>query len=664
MKRISLIFSILLTTLLLLTGCTEQPKPEQRLADYTKLWNQQDFAKMYDYVSASTKKKMTKTQFIERYEKIYQGIEIKNLKVTYKQPEDPDKHDDNEKVKLTYAVSMNTIAGPVTFKQQATLSKEGKEEQENWYINWNASHIFPQLDDDEKVSVDVYPAVRGEIVDRNERGLAMNGTVVEVNITPELTTAATIAQVANILHISTEEIEKQLNQSWVQPSYLVPIKKLAPSATSQINQLTRIAGVSLADIEERVYPYAAATAHLIGYVGTVSAEDLEKNKGYTAQDRIGKTGLERILEKRLKGEPGAKIYIKAANGTEKVIAEEAGKEGETITLTIDAKLQQDIYQQYQNEAGSAAAINPITGETLALVSSPSYDPNKYVLGISNAEQAALTNDPKKPLFNRFSAVYAPGSTLKGIVAAIALQNGINPNEAISIQGLQWKKSTWKDHSITRVANPGIAIDMQNALIYSDNIYFAQKALQIGKKKFTSGLKQFGFEEKMPFDYPITASNIGDISSEGRLADSGYGQAQIQMSTIHLATAYSAFVDQGNIIQPFLLTKEKMKPIVWKEHVITKQQASQMTDMLKAVVKHPKGGTHALDDLGLELAGKTGTAEMKASKTSTGTENGWTVAMDTNDPSLIMAWMIENVKGRGGSHLVVDKMKPIFKKQVK
>ena len=159
--------------------------------------------------------------------------------------------------------------------------------------------------------------------------------------------------------------------------------------------------------------------------------------------------------------------------------------------------------------------------------------------------------------------------------------------------MQWKKSNWKDHSITRVANPGIPIDMEKALIYSDNIYFAQKALEIGKQKFTSGLKDFGFEEKLPFDYPITASNIGDINSEGRLADSGYGQGQIQMSTLHLTVAYSAFLNKGNIITPLLIEEEKMKPLLWKKNVITEKQAQQITDMLKQVVEHPKGGAHKL-----------------------------------------------------------------------
>ena len=132
---------------------------------------------------------------------------------------------------------------------------------------------------------------------------------------------------------------------------------------------------------------------------------------------------------------------------------------------------------------------------------------------------------------------------------------MDPNESINIQGKTWAKSTWKDHSITRVADPGVAIDMEKALIYSDNIYFAQKALGLGKDKFTSGLKAFGFDDALDYDYPIKASSIGKVDSEGRLADAGYGQAQVQMSTLHLAMTYSAFLNEGNILEAFVNNRQ-------------------------------------------------------------------------------------------------------------
>ncbi|MGE7875981.1 penicillin-binding transpeptidase domain-containing protein [Peribacillus muralis] len=668
MKKLALVSSLLLMSVLFLAGCSDEPSPEERFAAYTKLWNKQDFTKMYEYLSPETKKEISADEFAKRYEKIYKGIEVDRLKVDYKQPKEEEKHKDGEKVNLAYTVDLSTVAGPVSSEHQATLVKEGEGDEENWYIKWNESYIFPQLKAGEKISVQSYPAVRGEIVDRNERGLAMNGTVSEVGIVPEkmANETETVKKVAGMLNMSTDELNKKLKQSWVKPGYFVPIKKMSSDNIAALEKLLAIPGVSVNNTEARIYPYKEATAHLIGYVGEASAEDLEKlqGKGYTASDVIGKRGLEEVLEGRLKGKPGGKIYIKTEAGEEKVIAEKPAEEGETITLTIDAELQKDIFEQYKNEVGSATALEPKTGETLALVSSPSFDPNKYIFGITKEEQKALEEDSRKPLLNRFSSTFAPGSTIKALTAAIALKNGVDPNEAISIHGKTWAKSTWKDHSITRVSDPGVAIDMEKALIYSDNIYFAQKALGLGKEKFTSGLKAFGFDEPLKYDYPIKASSIGKIDSEGRLADAGYGQAQVQMSTLHLAMTYSAFLNEGNIVRPTLLTGDKKEKEIWKKNAITAEQANTITKMLTQVVEHPKGSGHGVNDLGIKIAAKTGTAEIKASKNSDGTENGWFVAMDTENPELLMAWMVEDVKGRGGSHVVIDHMKPVLKKYLK
>ncbi|MFJ7745057.1 penicillin-binding transpeptidase domain-containing protein [Peribacillus sp. NPDC097295] len=668
MKKLALVFGCLLMSVLFLAGCSEEPSPEERFAAYTKLWNKQDFTKMYDYLSADTKKKVSADEFAERYKKIYKGIEADQIKVGYTKPKEEKEHKDDEKVNLAYTVNMETLAGAVSSDHKAILVKEEKDKEENWYIKWDESYIFPDLKAGEKISVESYPAIRGEIVDRNERGLAMNGMVAEIGIVPEKmgNEKATINEVAGILNMTSDEVEKKLNQSWVQPSYFVPIKQMSSDDTATLNKLVSIPGVSVNNADERIYPYNKATAHLIGYVGEASAEDLEKlkGKGYTANDVIGKRGLEQILEERLKGKPGGKIFIKTEEGQEKVIAEKPAEEGETITLTIDAELQKDIFTQYDNEVGSATALDPNTGEALALVSSPSFDPNKYVLGITNAEQKALEEDPDKPLLNRFSSTFAPGSTIKALTAAIELKNGVDPKVAINIEGTKWAKSGWKDHSITRVSNPGVPIDMEKALIYSDNIYFAQQALKLGKDKFSKGLQDFGFDESLNFDYPVKASSIGKLDSEGRLADASYGQAQVQMSTLHLAMTYSAFLNEGNIIAPSLVTGDKTEKKQWKENIVSADQASTITKMLTQVVEHPKGTAHDLNDLKIKLAAKTGTAETKASKNSTGTENGWLVAMDTEDPELIMAWMMEDVKGRGGSHLVSDKMKPVLKKYLK
>ncbi|MBA9027836.1 penicillin-binding transpeptidase domain-containing protein [Peribacillus huizhouensis] len=660
MKKI-LFISILFV---ILSGCSDKgPVPEDRFAAYVKLWNEQNYEEMYKYLSSEAKKTINEKDFTERYEKIYRDIKASNLKIAYKKPKETTNDKELKETKLPFSVSMNTMAGSVKFDHQATLVKEGKDDKENWYIDWNTTYIFPELEEGDKVSITTYPAIRGEIVDRNEQYLAMNGSVVEVGIVPEemADPNAIITQTSKLLHMSKAEVEKKLNQSWVKPNYFVPLKKVAVEDPALKEALANIPSIHLNEVAGRVYPYKEVTAHLIGYIGEITAEELKtwEKKGYRANDVIGKRGLEQILEERLKGKPGAKISVNTERGQEKIIAEKKAEEGETIVLTIDVGLQQQIFAQYKGESGSAVALNPLTGETLALVSSPSFDPNQYVLGMTAAQQEALESDPNKPLINRFSATFSPGSTIKGLTASIAMKNGINPNEAIEIKGKTWKKSNWKDHSITRVSTPGKPINMTDALVYSDNIYFAQKALQLGTDKFSKGLKDFGFDENIPFEYAIKASQIGKIDSEGRLADSGYGQGQVLMSPLHVALSYTTFVNEGNMIAPKLFLDGNDKPAYWKENVISKDQATQMTKMLTQVVSNRAGSAHSLSETGIPLAGKTGTAEIKQSKESTGTENGWFVGYNTDNPRLLMTWMMENVKGRGGSHLVVDKMKPVW-----
>ncbi|RFU67112.1 penicillin-binding transpeptidase domain-containing protein [Peribacillus saganii] len=662
MKRLILLF-IATFLMFALSACKEEePQPEERFAAYTKLWNSQKFDEMYDYLSTDAKKGISKKDFIDRYEKIYDGIEIENLKITYKKPKEIKEDSKRKNASLPYDASMETIAGPVNFSQKAKFVKEERDKAVNWYIDWNPKHIFPELKEGEKVSVDSYPAVRGEIVDRNERGLALNGSVYEAGIVPEKMTGNeqnSISQTAKLLNMSEEEIQKQLDQTWVQPGSFVPLKKFSMEQTALLEQLIKVPGVMVNETEDRIYPYKEATAHLIGYIGPISAEELEKRKGegYSANDVIGKRGLEQVFEERLKGEGGASIYIKAENGQEKVIATKPAEEGETIYLTIDAELQKTILAQYKGAKGTAAAIHPVTGETLALVSSPSFDPNKFVLGISQSERTALEKNPDKPLLNRFTSLYSPGSTIKPLVAAAALENGVDPNKAMNIKGLQWQKSkSWGNYRITRVHDYGKPVNMKDALVYSDNIYFAQKALELGQEKFTAGLKKFGFEEKMIYEYPMSAAKIGDISTEIKLADSGYGQGQLQATSLHMAAAYTAFVNNGSIIAPTLeLDKEQQ---TWKPNTISANSNAAVMAGLKEIVTNPKGTAHSAADLGIPIAGKTGTAELKQKQGETGTENGWFVAFNTENPRLLIALMQENVP-KGGSKHAVDKVEAIM-----
>ena len=213
--------------------------------------------------------------------------------------------------------------------------------------------------------------------------------------------------------ISTEQIEKALSATWVQPDHFVPIKKISMHETELFEQLMAIPSVQKQDVDAREYPLGEAAGHLIGYVGPITADELEKNsgKGYRSIDLIGKRGLEQVFEERLKGENGVKIIIKKDNGTTETLAEKEVKHGESVRLTIESKMQTTIFNELNGEAGTASAINPITGETLALVSSPSFNPNTISLGATAKQWGVLEDDPKTPLLNRFRAIMSPDQSL-------------------------------------------------------------------------------------------------------------------------------------------------------------------------------------------------------------------------------------------------------------
>jgi penicillin-binding protein 3 len=660
-----IVFVAFIVLMMVLASCNKVPSPQDRFKEYTKLWNQQKFAKMYDdYLSKDAKKEISKKDFVNRYTKIYNDLEVTKLKVQYDQPKEAEKTKE-DRIELPFSVKMETVAGPIEFDQTALIVKEEKKDAENWYIDWHTGFIFPDLEAKDKISFAGTQAMRGEILDRNGNPLAKNGRAFEIGLIPEKmgdNPDDSIAKLAQQLQISPERIQKALSASWVKPNLFVPIGKIAESEVELLETLYEIPGVDKKNTDARVYPYTEAAAHLIGYTGPITADELEKlaDQGYESTDMIGKRGLEQVLDKQLKGQNGLKIFIKKPDGKQVVLAEKKVQDGENITLTIDATLQQQIFTSLTGEAGASAALDPITGETLALVSSPSFDPNKMAIGMTAAERQALEDNNQQPLLNRFKSTYVPGSVIKPITAAIALTAGtLTPDKTISVQGLNWQKDkSWGDYQVTRVTDPHTPVNLEKALIYSDNIYFAQAALGLGKEKLANGLKQFGFEEGLPYFYPIETSQMGNLDSDIKVADTGYGQGQLEVNILHLSAAYTPFLNSGNFIRP-ILTMDEKKGQIWKKEVVSAANAAKISEILLQVVENPQGTAHSGKINGLSIAGKTGTAELKLKQGESGTELGWFVGYKTTAPHLLISMMIENVQDRGGSHVPVEKVKNIF-----
>ena len=646
--------------------------PEELLVEYMDHIPKQEYEEMYAMLHIEASGNVSQEDFVTRNSAIYEGIEVQNIAVqiiAY----------DEEQMTVTYQTSFDTVAGTISFENKALFLKD----EEGYQLVWDDSLIFPNLASTDKVRVSTTQAERGEILDRNGRVLAGKGTASSVGIVPGKleNKEEAIAKIAELLEIAPEVIEKKLSAKWVKDDSFVPIKiipkvekielmKYKPDQkvlkeNERHETLLEIPGVMISDVEVREYPLGETAAHLVGYVQSVTAEDLEEHagEGYTANSVIGKSGMEGLFEKELKGKNGCRVYIVNSEGKEKEeLAYILVQDGHNIKLTIDANLQSSLYEQFKEDKSCSIAMNPYSGEILALVSTPSYDNNDFIMGLSSEQWTALNEDEDKPMYNRFRQVWCPGSTFKPIIAAIGLQSGaINPTEDYGNVRLSWQKdASWGSYYVTTL-HAYEPVILENALIYSDNIYFAKAALKIGSEEMESSLTGLGFNEELPFEIKMAESqfsNTDGIETEIQLADSGYGQGQILVNPLHMACIYSAFCNEGNIIKPYLVYQNEAEIEYWIPGAFSNETASRVLEGTKKVVNDSTGTGYAAHRDDIVLAGKTGTAEIKASKEDTsGTELGWfaiyTAEKDIECPILIIS-MVEDVKGRGGSGYVVKK----------
>ncbi len=650
--------------------------PEEVFQQYTACIEEGRYADMYAMLDEQSRLGITQDDFTVRNQNIYEGIGAANIAVV------PGEFDE-EASALQYQLSMDTSAGQVAFSNAVSFAFE--KEEGIWRIVWNDSLIFPDLEQTDKVRVSTQKAKRGDIFDRNGKLLAGGGTVTSIGLVPGKLSedpTADLQTLSALLELPVEAIRKSLDASWVKDDLFVPIRKLKKVYQAETDTwvvadpeleeaLLTIPGVMISNEDSRVYPLGQKAAHLVGYVQAITAEELKTKRtdGYTNQSLIGKVGLEALYEDRLRARDGIKIYIADQYGKEKkMLSSKAAQDGESIVCTIDADIQAALYDQFREDKSCSVAMNPWTGEVLALVSTPAYDNNDFVVGFTKNAWDALLADETLPMYNRFRKTWVPGSSFKPVTAAAGLTAGaFTQTENFGYSGPSWQKdASWGNYYVTTLHTYGEDVSLKNALIYSDNIYFAKAALKIGADTFAQQLEKIGFKQTPPFDIIMTASQYANkdaIASEIQLADSGYGQGEILVNPLHLAAIYSAFVNDGSMIRPYLLNKEAVTPAYWVEDAFSAEAAGIVSDVLTGVISSPNGTGHAAYLEGLPLAGKTGTAEIKAAKDdTTGTELGWFVVFPTERNaanSVMLVSMVEDVKDRGGSGYVVQKVRGVL-----
>ncbi|XUA57991.1 penicillin-binding transpeptidase domain-containing protein [Enterococcus faecium] len=611
---------------------------EKTVEQFVQALNKGDYNKAAEMTSkkAANKSALSEKEILDKYQNIYgaadvKGLQISNLKV--------DKKDDST-YSFSYKAKMNTSLGELKdLSYKGTLDRNDGQTT----INWQPNLVFPEMEGNDKVSLTTQEAARGNIIDRNGEPLATTGKLKQLGVVPSKLgdggeKTANIKAIASSFDLTEDAINQAISQSWVQPDYFVPLK-IIDGATPELP-----AGATIQEVDGRYYPLGEAAAQLIGYVGDITAEDIDKNPELSSNGKIGRSGLEMAFDKDLRGTTGGKLSITDADGVEKkVLIEHEVQNGKDIKLTIDAKAQKTAFDSLGGKAGSTVATTPKTGDLLALASSPSYDPNKMTNGISQEDYKAYEENPEHPFISRFATGYAPGSTFKMITAAIGLDNGtIDPNEVLTINGLKWQKdSSWGSYQVTRVSSDVSQVDLKTALIYSDNIYAAQETLKMGEKKFRTGLDKFIFGEDL--DLPISMnpaqiSNEDSFNSDILLADTGYGQGELLITPIQQAAMYTVFTNNGTLVYPKLIADKETKD---KKNVISETAVQTIVPDLREVVQDVNGTAHSLSALGIPLAAKTGTAEIKEKQDVKGQENSFLFAFNLDNQGYMMVSMLEN-----------------------
>lgn len=629
------IFAFLLVVVAIIMIYSNFSSPARVIRAFYKNVNNHKYEELYNLVETD----MSKEEFTNKMRSVYDGMEVSSAWVTISV-----NLKNSDVVNLKYVTNLNTVAGKLTFSNKSTLVKvNGK-----YKIKWDNSFLYPKLKNNQKIRVSTLKAKRGAIYDRNKNILAKDAKAYSIGIVAgKIKSDDDLRAMSKLLNITYKDIKVELAKPYVVDGTFVHLKNIDREQQELKTALLKIPAVKIIDYDIREYPYNEKLSTLLGFV----------------QNDEGKSGLELTFNSQLKGLNGCEIYVDDDGINVDTILKKDRVNGKNIDLTIDVKLQELIYEKFKDVESATVAMNYTTGEILALVSTPSYETNKISLGISDNEWNEIVNNKKKPLFTRFLSKYTPGSTMKPIVAAIGLDtDSFTDIENFGRSVKSWQKdSSWKDFYVTTLEVYNGESNLEKALIYSDNVYFAKAALKIGKNLFKQELDRYGFNKPLNFEQNTDISVYGNIDSEAKLAVSGFGQGEMEVNPIFMAKIYSTFANNGNAVTPYILQKEgNDQNTVNSVNLIKPLTANKIKNDLKKVIDEGTGKLAKID--GKNLYGKTGTAEIKMNKDDkSGEEIGWFNVFDDN--KLLIVNMVENAKKLNGSKFSVKNLREVFDKYV-
>ena len=543
-----------------------------------------------------------------------------------------------------------------------------------WRLQIVGVESYRQLAEANRVRKIPVLAARGKIFDREGRLLVDNYPSVSCYLLREQVKdlEADIPLIARGLDLSEDQVRATLRKYTTAPRYQpIPLKQdITPDEQAFIeahrNELPELETI---DEQRRLYPRDGFAAHLIGYVGEVSEQDLNSSKYefYEPGDVVGKSGVEETYDSLLRGQDGSRDVIVNSHGKEVgQLGQQLAEPGKDLRLTIDLDVQLAAEKAMEGKNGALVAMDPHTGEILAMVSRPTFDPNQFAVRLTRAYWNQIINDPNHPLLNKtIQAQLAPGSTFKIIMSLAGLQQGVAQTLRVVCNG----GASFYGHFFACDKHHGM-VDIDHAIPWSCDTYYYTLAEKLGIDTIANYATAVGLSQKTGIDLPEEASgtmpstawklkNFHEKWYAGEVISVGIGQGAVTVTPIQLARALGGIASGGALKRPHVVFPDEV-PKELEENVlatypgsgdrvipITPANWETITDAMAATTT--TGTAAAVHMEGIDFAGKTGTAQVvshSAGATSLGKgserANAWFVGMaPRRNPDIVVAVLCEH-----------------------
>jgi penicillin-binding protein 2 len=650
------------------------PGLEKVALGFLERWERADYKGMYALLSSPAQAEITQAEFAQYYHDVATEITMTALEtqlVSLLQ--------DGPQGQAAYRLIMDTVlVGRIEMDNLMSLSyADGR-----WGVNWSSGLIFRDLEGGNILRMFRHAPSRGNIYDRYGTGLAVEDQAVTVGVVPGQIEDEDrlLGELGWILGLEAASIKEKY--ALARPDWYVPIGDLSFEASqAHYSALTSLPGVVFRDKWVRAYRDSGLAAHLLGYMGKIEQGEQAEwvAKGYSGDEPVGKAGLERWGEPYLAGRHGGTLVVLTPAGRQLVtIEEQPAVQSRSIYATLDRRLQQVAEATLADERGAIVALDPNTGQVLAMASRPTFDPNMFITGIDSGQWQVLASDAGRPLVNRATqGTYPPGSVFKIVTMAAALEEGgLTPGSTFNCPGIwyglgeEWPKTCWLERGHGQV-------NLIQALTVSCDVTFyelGKRLYELDPNLLPEYARLFGLGAPIGLGVtgevaglvPDPAWKMAELSEAWFPGDSvnvAIGQGYLLVTPLQVATMVAAVGNGGTLYRPQLVLKisasseepeQVFEPQKLGQLPVRLETLSAIQEGLLGAATGPRGtATDAFKGMEVVVAGKTGTAENPDSD-----PHAWFAGYaPADDPQIAVVVVIEN--GGEGSQVAA----PLFRQVV-